>query len=184
MASLRFIPARLQTHREPLQALNREYMQWVLAGLERMTGRSAQAILGMEVQSYADSMLDKLCAEQPPRGVFYLVESAGQWAGMCGLRTVEPGVAEIKRVYVCPTHRGQQLGDAMVTHLLADAQRFGHSTVRLDSAPFMQSAHQLYLRHGFVDRPVYSGVEVPPEFHSVWRFMERVGLPSNAAPLG
>lgn len=168
-----FTHAPLHTHRASLQVLNREYMQWVGGGLEQLTGRSAFALWGMDAAAYADSMLDSLCGEDAPKGAFYVVELQGQLAGMCGLRAVAPGVAEIKRLYVRPAQRGHQLGDAMVAHLLADARRWGMTTVRLDSAPFMQSAHRLYERCGFVDCAAYSGTEVPEALHPVWRFMQR-----------
>ena len=44
--------------------------------------------------------------------------------------------------------------------------------MRLDSGPFMTSAHQLYQAEGFRDRPSYPGAEVPNELHHDWRFME------------
>jgi hypothetical protein len=37
----------------------------------------------------------------------------------------------------------------------------------------MTSAQRVYESNGFVDRPVYAGVEVPSDFHAHWRFMER-----------
>jgi hypothetical protein len=36
----------------------------------------------------------------------------------------------------------------------------------------MKSAQRVYESNGFVDRPLYHGVEVPAAFHSQWRFME------------
>jgi hypothetical protein len=48
-----------------------------------------------------------------------------------------------------------------------------HATImRLDSGPFMTSAHRLYEAEGFRDRPIYEGVEVTSELHHNWRFME------------
>ena len=49
----------------------------------------------------------------------------------------------------------------------------GYSTMRLDSGPFMASAHELYEAEGFSNRPAYDGAEAPAEIRHNWRFMER-----------
>ena len=58
-------------------------------------------------------------------------------------------------------------------HAIADAAAFGYGSMRLDSGPFMTSAHRLYEAEGFRDCPRYDGAEVPSELHDNWRFMER-----------
>jgi GNAT superfamily N-acetyltransferase len=65
------------------------------------------------------------------------------------------------------------LGERMLSRLLADAKAFGYQRVCLDTALFMTSAHRLYEANGFSDCTAYEGVEVPPDFHRRWRFMER-----------
>jgi len=64
-------------------------------------------------------------------------------------------------------------GERMLQRLLADAVAFGYLSVRLDTAPFMTSAHRLYEANGFMDCAACEGVEVPPEFHARWRFIQR-----------
>jgi len=87
----------------------------------------------------------------------YLVEWDGALAGMCGLRQIAPGVAELKRIYARPSHRGLGLGDVMLYRLIADAAAFGYEKAVLDSAPFMQAAHRLYEAAGFTDCLPYPG---------------------------
>jgi len=160
-------------HRAALLALNLDYMQWVGAGIEQAFGASPLELHGMPLPDYVAGMLAKLCAEGPPRGVFYLVESGGALAGMGGLRRLRADVAEVKRLYVRPQSRGAQLGAAILQRLLADAARFGYRSVVLDSAPFMQAAQRLYERAGFVDCAPYAESEVPAALHGGWRFMEQ-----------
>lgn len=173
MQNLTFIPAHTATHRHALQELNTEYLQWVIAGFGKITGASAQEMLGMEVPAYVASVIDKVCGDPPPRGIFYLVELEGVLAGMGGLRWVRDGVAEVKRIYVRPAHRGQRLGESILRRVLDDATAFGYRAMWLDSAPFMQSAQRMYERFGFVDRGPYEEVEAPKELHPIVRFMER-----------
>lgn len=175
---LHFHAATLPSDRDALLALNLEYMQWVLAGMAPVFGTPTDRLQGLPLADYVAASLAKVCAETPPHGVFYLIYADGQLAGMGGLRPLaasesEPSAAEaeIKRLYIRPHWRGHQLGRQALGRLLVDARAFGYQGVRLDSAPFMTSAHALYQAHGFGDCPPYAGSEVPSEFHARWRFM-------------
>ena len=90
-----------------------------------------------------------------------------------GLRNRSPGVAEVKRLYIRPEFRGRKLGELTLNRLLDDARAFGYKSACLDTGTFMKSAQWLYETSGFSDCAAYDGVEVPAEFHSRWRFMER-----------
>lgn len=173
MTTLTFTPAHPASHRDALLELNTEYLQWVVSGFGRITGASAQQMLGMDVPAYVASVIDKVCGDPPPRGIFYLVEADGVLAGMGGLRWVRDGVAEVKRIYVRPAHRGQRLGEAILQRVLDDATAFGYRAMWLDSAPFMQSAQRIYERFGFVDRSPYDETEAPKALHPIVRFMEK-----------
>lgn len=170
---LRFTLANPSTHREALLGLNIEYMAWVATGIEQSFGLTSQDLLGMPLADYVASVIDKVCGEPPPLGAFYIVHVDGALAGMGGLRPLGDGVCEIKRIYVRPAFRGLQLGQTILQRLLDDAEAFGYTTQRLDSAPFMQSAHRLYAAAGFADCAPYAGAEVPEVLHAGWRFMER-----------
>lgn len=167
-----FILADLVRDRDILLDLNVEYMSWNSIELERRFNISVAEVVGMSIREYVEGMLDKVCGDQPPHGCFYLVEHGGLVAGMGGMRGIGSGIAELKRVYVRPAHRGKGLGAAIIDRLLADARAFGVETMRLDSGPFMTSAHRLYEAAGFVYRDPYPGAEVPAMLHPVWRFME------------
>jgi GNAT superfamily N-acetyltransferase len=168
-----FTRAHATTHRDALLQLNLEYMAWTFAELEKLPGLGATPLAEMDVPAYVANTIAKVCGEAPPRGAFYLLEWEGHLVGMGGLRYVCDGVAEVKRLYVRPPWRGQQLGQAILQRVLSDAQAFGYQRIWLDSGPFMPSAHRLYAAAGFVDRAPYAQAEVPQAFHGVWRFMER-----------
>jgi len=148
-------------------------MSWVFASIEAHFGVPANQVVGMPASEYVPSVIEKVCGDPPPKGVFYLATVGGKLAGMGGLRHLRPGVAEIKRIYFRPEFRGLQMGDRMFGRLLTDAQAFGYRSLCLDTGPFMKSAHRLYERNGFTDCAAYEGAEVPIQFHSRWRFMER-----------
>ncbi len=162
-----------RVHHDTIVQLNLEYMAWVAKGIEASFGVTEQGLFGMSVAQYVASVKDKVCGDPPPLGGFYLIDVNGELAGMGGFRKLHDGIAEIKRVYVRPNQRGQQLGATLVKRLLSDAQSFGFGKVCLDSAPFMQSAQRLYQGLGFEDCPVYDGTEVPLALQARWRFMAR-----------
>ncbi|MDT8989969.1 GNAT family N-acetyltransferase [Curvibacter sp. APW13] len=168
-----FVIAQLPTHADALRALNIGYMRWVLSEAQRLWHIAPEQSLGMPVEDYVEQMLPKVLVGSPPEGVFYLVWKDGAAVAMGGLRRLDAQVAEVKRLYVGPQTRGSGLGAQLFQRLIADAHRFGYASVRLDTAPFMQSAHRIYEAHGFVDIAPYEGVEVPVEFHDRWRFMEK-----------
>jgi len=165
--------ADINTHRSALIELNIEYASWVMAEVESAFGVSLEEVIGMPVSDYIPSVLEKVCGDRPPVGVFYLIRVGGQFAGMGGLRRLGPESAEIKRIYIRPQFRGLKLGDQILLRLLEDSQNFRYKRVCLESGPFMKAAHHLYERHGFKDCPVYDGVEVPDLLHDRWRFMDR-----------
>ncbi|MDL5030782.1 GNAT family N-acetyltransferase [Pelomonas sp. APW6] len=175
----RLVRARMDLHGPALLALNTEYLTWVFAEMARQFGALPAALTQQPVSAYAAAMLDKVCADVPPAGCFYLLErpgAGGQPAtivGMGGLRRLDAQRAEIKRLYLRPDGRGQGLGARLLAQLIDDARAFGYRALCLDSAPFMHEAQALYRRHGFEDAPAYAGTEVPGPLQSQWRFMQR-----------
>jgi ribosomal protein S18 acetylase RimI-like enzyme len=170
LTTLRFRLVDWPADREVVRRLTTDYMRWVAQGIDELMPAAEPIDLS---PALADDALDPTHGERPPEGAFYVVEQQGAVAGMCALRRSSPGVAEFKRIYVCPSHRGLRIGDAMLRQLIRDAVAFGYEKAVLDSAPFMQAAHCLYAAAGFTDRAPYAGSEVPPQLQAVWRFMER-----------
>ena len=159
-----------QADRVALIDLNVEYVSWVFAELEKLSGLGARDILGAEVAAYVPGVIDKVCGDVPPQGEFLLVELDGRPVAMGGLRRSEDGVAELKRVYVRPAGRGRRLGEALARRLVDDARAFGYRTVRLDTLPFMGAAQALYEAMGFVDCAPYP-VEMPDAARHHLRYM-------------
>ena len=170
MSSPTFRLADPVVDRPTLTALNIEYVSWVFAEIEKLSGLAARDILGSEVADYVPTVIDKVCGDPPPRGAFYLVEHDGEPLAMGGLRRSDEGIAELKRVYVRPAGRGRRLGEAVARRLVDDAREFGYRTVRLDTLPFMRSAQALYQAMGFVDCAPYP-VEMPEAFRDRIRYM-------------
>ncbi len=68
-----------------------------------------------------------------PGGVFLLAGSDDGALGCAGLRRLDTGVGELKRLYVRPGARGGGIGRALVREVEACAGRLGYRELRLDT---------------------------------------------------
>ena len=90
-----------------------------------------------------------------PGGCFFLAEENGEFVGCGGLRRRSPAVAEMKRVYVRPSHEGRGLGRAIVEALIAEGRALGYEAIVLDTLPTMTRAQALYRTLGFAQTGAY-----------------------------
>jgi len=172
MHAISFTPAHVDGARSTLFNMETEYLSWVQDEMEKCFPRE---LIGTVSSLLADDPcpLQLGCSDQRTGSQFYLIEVAGQAAGMCGMRLVSGRAAEVKRLYVRTGFRGMRVGSLALGRLIEDAYRFGCAQLLLDSAPFMKAAHLLYETHGFTDCPAYEGSEVPVSLHGHWRFMQK-----------
>jgi GNAT superfamily N-acetyltransferase len=91
----------------------------------------------------------------PPNGLLLLARLDGQTAGCVAAHEWEPGVCEMKRLFVRKAFRGTGCGRALVEHVVAWARQAGYRRIVLDTLPSMADAQSLYSRLGFVEIPPY-----------------------------
>jgi GNAT superfamily N-acetyltransferase len=89
----------------------------------------------------------------PPHGTF-LVGFDDDGAPVCagGVKRLDDGAAEIKRMYVVPSARGRGHAGALLRALEDAARDLGYSTVRLDTGPRQAHAQAMYEAAGY--RPI------------------------------
>ena len=94
-------------------------------------------------------------AYSAPGGGLLLATLAGQPAGCVGLRPFPlPSACEMKRLYVTPSFRGQNLGSLLIDRIIQAARGLGYTRMRLDThLPTMGRAVELYRKLGFVEVP-------------------------------
>ena len=116
---------------------------WVVAFSTRATGESAWLLLGL---------------------------TDGQPSGTVALRDLGAGRAEMKRMFVTPEAQGRGLGRALAVRLIEEARAIGYRSLRLDTGPLQNEAHDLYASLGFVPIPPYGDHET--DMRDFLKFME------------
>jgi putative acetyltransferase len=126
------------------RALFQEYADWL--GID------------LSYQDFDRELAELPGAYAPPAGRLLLGEIDGAAAGCVALRPLEPGIGEVKRLYLRPAYRGRGLGRRLAETVVAEARAVGYRTLRLDTLARLTEANALYGSLGF--RPI------PPYYHN------------------
>ena len=99
------------------------------------------------------------------RGGFWLARLHGGWAGCCALAPLDgtdyANACELRRLYVRPAMRKNNLGLGLTEHALDRARLHGYKHVLLDTLSDMEAARALYQGLGFKEIPPYYFNPIP-----------------------
>ncbi len=93
----------------------------------------------------------------PPGGVYLAVFADGTPVAGGGIKALEPGLGEIKRMYVVPEARGQGHARRLLGGLEAAAAELGYPCLRLDTGARQPHARALYASAGWHAIADYNG---------------------------
>jgi GNAT superfamily N-acetyltransferase len=102
-------------------------------------------------QGFADELRMLPGAYARPRGRLLLAGPEADAFACIALRPLaDPGVGEVKRLFVQPARRGEGWGRMLIDAILAAARATGYDELKLDTLGWMDAARALYERAGFV----------------------------------
>lgn len=91
-----------------------------------------------------------------PKGCYLIaVAERGEIAGGVGLREFEPGICEMKRLYVYPKYLRKGLGENLCKELIKQAKKLGYRKMRLDTIGKLKAANKLYEKLRFYEIEPY-----------------------------
>jgi putative acetyltransferase len=135
---MRIFPAHTQEHIEQARTLFEEY--------------AANLDISLCFQNFDQELKGLPGKYAPPDGRLLLATENGELAGCIAMRKLEPGVCEMKRLFVRTTYRSHGLGRVLVETIIDEARKLGYTQMRLDTLPgLMDKAIALYRSFGFVE---------------------------------
>ena len=102
---------------------------------------------------------------RPPDGVFLLVSAGDTVVGCGAVRRLEPGVGEVKRMWIDPNARGRGLGRRLLDALEDAAHARGYHRLRLDTHEVLVQAIGLYETQGYRRIGRYNDHPDPTHFY-------------------
>ena len=114
-----------------------------------------------------------------PHVRFFLARRHGAAVG-CGGVALFPEYAEVKRMYVRDSARGQGVADAILARIEAEVRDAGLSVLRLETGDRQVAAMRLYARAGFQECPAFGAyASMAPQSVATSVFFEkRIGTPA------
>jgi GNAT superfamily N-acetyltransferase len=92
----------------------------------------------------------------PPRGVLLVAFDGADGVGCVGLRTLEPGVGEIRHMWVDDRMRRTGLGGRLLREIEGRAVALGLPTVRLNTHKALPEAVAMYRAARYAETDAYS----------------------------
>ena len=106
------------------------------------------------------AIIDKLPSPYvAPGGGLWVAWDGEEAAGCVALQPIADDVAEVKRMYVRPAHRGKGIARSLAQRVISEARARGYARLRLGTLASMLPAQNLYLSLGFVPIDAYRNFE-------------------------
>jgi GNAT superfamily N-acetyltransferase len=85
----------------------------------------------------------------PPYGVFFVISEDDRDVACGGLRRLDDGIGEVKRMYVVPEARGRGISRMLLKAIVEHARTLGYAELWLETGTAQPEAMALYESSGF-----------------------------------
>ena len=100
----------------------------------------------------------------PPEGIFLVGYEDERPIAIGGLRRLQEGICEIKRMYVVPDARSRGVGRALLTALEETARQLGYERARVDAGLHQKRSRALFEKTGYFQIPKYNNNHIAVYF--------------------
>jgi GNAT superfamily N-acetyltransferase len=138
---LKIVEVKTESELQEIRVLFKEYTEWLRFDLS--------------FQNFDKEFAELPGKYAPPKGRLLLAYEDAQVIGCVGLREFEPGVCEMKRMYIRDKFRKKGYGRKLAKRAIDTAREIGYQYMRLDTVPWMELAIGLYRSLGFYEIPAY-----------------------------
>ncbi|MCX5368471.1 helix-turn-helix domain-containing GNAT family N-acetyltransferase [Streptomyces sp. NBC_00015] len=158
------LDARQRTELTEAMATARRLLRLAAITVERVDGAAPDARACLEAYaadltarfgSFTASDLVGPAEVSGTTGAFFVAYEEGRPVGCGGLRTLEPGVGELKHVWVHPDARRLGLARRLLEQLERAAAERGLNLLRLDTNASLTEARAMYRACGYREIPAY-----------------------------
>jgi putative acetyltransferase len=145
--------------------------------------------LGSEIEErygLPDPDPDGLTADDlaPPVGAFVVAWLGDHAIGCGGVRRVDAGVGELKRMFVAPPFRGQGVSRLVLTQLEGRARALGYGRLILETGVHQPEAIRLYETSGYALIEPYGFYRTSPLSRCYAKSLRPAGAPVAAVSSG
>lgn len=161
------VRTELRGHEEDLRELLEDYFTYAD---ELALEHFGDVLSGLDVDEAVESDLDRLRTPEVDEPLFLALDD-DRIVGLVQLKRLDETTAEVKRLYVVPSHREQGIARRLMEDLIDGARADGFATLRLGVGPYLEKAQALYEDLGFEYTPPYEQSQAPPEIQDDWCFM-------------
>jgi GNAT superfamily N-acetyltransferase len=100
----------------------------------------------------------------PPEGIFLVGYENERPIAIGGLRRLQDGICEIKRMYVVPDARSRGVGRALLTALEEAGRQLGYECARVDAGLKQKHSRALFEKTGYLQIPKYNNNHIAVYF--------------------
>jgi putative acetyltransferase len=154
---LQIIQAETQAHLGQVKAMFNELVDFYRTGIDA----EVPDLNDVPAMSGYEEEFERLPGKYaPPDGRLLIALYNGDAAGCIGLKKLDDGICELKRLWVRPNFRGHKIGQALVEKLINEARETGYHVMLLETEISLKSARAIYEAAGFEKtEPYFDGPE-------------------------